>query len=45
MEIGRIKHMITEMTHKEPLREVAMERLGEEFVRSYFIHILFPLLI
>jgi hypothetical protein len=38
VEVGGIKHVIAEVAHEEPLREVAMEGLGHEFVRSYLFH-------
>ena len=38
VEVGGIKHVIAEVPHEEPLREVAMEGLGHEFVRSYLFH-------
>ena len=38
VEVCGVEHVVAEVTHKEMLREIAMEGLGEEFVRSYFIH-------
>jgi hypothetical protein len=39
MEVGCVQHVISQMTHKKTAGEVAMERLGQEFVFSYFIHV------
>ena len=38
VEVGSVEHMIAEVAHEEPLREVAMERFSQKFVRANFIH-------
>ena len=39
VEIGSIEHVVTQMTHEQPAREIAVERLGHKLVTSYFIHL------
>ena len=34
MEIGRIEHMVAQMSHKQALGEIAMERFCQELVAS-----------
>ena len=36
MEIGGVEHVVTKMSDEQVVREVAMERLCEELVASYF---------
>ena len=38
VKIGSVEHVIAEVAHKESLREVAVERLSQEFVRTNFFH-------
>lgn len=38
VEIGSIEHVVAEVAHKESLREVAVEGLGQEFVGTNFVH-------
>ena len=38
MEVGGIEHVIAQMSREEASAEVAMKRLSQKFVSSYFIH-------
>ena len=38
MEVGSVEHVVTQMSHKQPAREVAMERLGHKLIFPYLIH-------
>ena len=38
MKVRRIQHVVPQMSHKEPLREITMKRLRHKFIFSYFFH-------
>jgi hypothetical protein len=36
VEVSCIQHVVSQMSHEQPVGEVAMERLRQEFIASYF---------
>ena len=41
VEVRRIEHMVPQMPHKEPLREITVKRLCHKLVCSYLFHCLY----
>ena len=40
MKIGSVEHVITKMSEEEPVRKVAMKRLRQKLITSYFVEFL-----
>ena len=45
VEIRRIQHVVPQMSHHEPLREIAMKRLRHKIIYTYFIHVMYAIIL